>query len=141
MMETFWFLRFQFRRVYDAACDSDFWFLQEALLRLEPDSDADNQPLRHICQQNLNFEAVSVGSVGEKSLFSVGAYNFPLRNNHTKIIRGDYRFKVHKKLINIARRWNVSPLFFISHWLLTRKPLIVLSDDKSSLMRSFTSHP
>ena len=69
MMETFWFIRFQFRPVYDAAFDSDFWFLQEALLRLQPDSDADNQPLRHICQHNLNFEAVSVVSVGEKSLF------------------------------------------------------------------------
>ena len=40
-----------------------------ALLRLEPDSDADNQPLRRICQQELNFEAVSVGSVGEEFLF------------------------------------------------------------------------
>ena len=39
------------------------------VLRLEPDSDTDNQPLRHICQQNLNFEAVSVGSVGGKFLF------------------------------------------------------------------------
>ena len=48
----------------------DFWFLQSQKRSwLEHDSDDNNQPLRHVCQQKLNFEAVSVGSVEEKFLF------------------------------------------------------------------------
>ena len=52
-METFWFFRLRFRRAYDSAYDSDFWFLQGHKRSYdsayESDSDfvaSENQPLR-----------------------------------------------------------------------------------------------
>ena len=49
-METFWFFWPRFRRAYDSAYDSDFWFSQRHKRSNDSDSDSDsiiseNQPL------------------------------------------------------------------------------------------------
>ena len=49
-MEMFWFFQLRFRRTYDSAYDSDFWFLLGHKLPYDSDSDSDsvvseNQPL------------------------------------------------------------------------------------------------
>jgi len=56
-METFWFFRLQFRRAYDSAYDSDFWFSlghkrsYDSAYDSDSDSDSvasENQPLREV---------------------------------------------------------------------------------------------
>ena len=50
-MEPFWFFRLRFRRAYDSAGDSDFWFSQRRKRSYDSDSVAsENQPL----QESLN---------------------------------------------------------------------------------------
>ena len=125
MIETFWFLRFWFRRfLCDATSIFDFYKVRSALTTRT--RFRQQQPAFTTClSAETEFLSCFSRQCRRKVPVLVGAYNFPWRNNHTKIFRGDYRFNVHRKWINIARRWNVTPLFFISHWQLTRKPLIV----------------
>ena len=44
-METFWFFWLRFRRAYDSACDSDFWFSLGHKLSYDYDYDSDSDPV------------------------------------------------------------------------------------------------
>ena len=41
-METFWFFWLRFRRAYDSAYDSDFWFSLDQKRSYDSDSDSDS---------------------------------------------------------------------------------------------------
>ena len=41
-METFWFFRLRFRRAYDSAYDSDFWFSLGDKVSYDSDYDSDS---------------------------------------------------------------------------------------------------
>ena len=57
-METFWFFRLRFRRAYDSAYDSDFWFSLSHKRSYDSDSViSENQP--YVCQHRASFPSVA----------------------------------------------------------------------------------
>ena len=57
-METFWFVWLRFRRAYDSAYDSDFWFSLSHKRSYDSDSViSENQP--YVSQHRASFPSVA----------------------------------------------------------------------------------